>query len=100
MAIYQRNRDFNQILNTVEINTVPLRFIRTLKCVFQNGSTVLIEKEDLAEEDLATKDVKTLIKEQPFYESLEDLEIKINHVEVERFVTDSVEAIFLNALES
>jgi hypothetical protein len=71
-----------------------------LKCVFQNGETILIDKSDLTEVDVATKDVNALIKEHPLYENIEDLEVKINHVEVERFVVDSVEAIFLNALES
>lgn len=100
MAIYQREREFNDILEEVEINTIPLRFVRSLRCVFQNGSTVLIDSEDLTDEDLNTKDVESLIKEQPFYESLEDLQIKLNRVAIERDTTDIVETIFTNALES
>lgn len=98
MAIYQRDRDFNKIFSEITIDVVPLRFIKNITCLLEDGTQVVLDEETLREADEGnTDDLEKLIKKLDFYETLSDLQIRIDYDLVERDVDDRVRDILRRA---
>lgn len=98
MAIYQRDRDFNRIFSEINIDVVPLRFIKNITCLLDDGTQVVLDEETLREADEGnTDDLERLIKKLDFYETLSDLQIRIDYDLVERDVDDRVRDILKRA---
>lgn len=88
MAIYQRNRGFQAIIDELEVNTIPIRFVRELICYLKDGR--VFELKRLEEVDDSTTDLETFLKALDFFDELQDLKIHIDYEKVELDVTDQV----------
>ena len=85
MAIYQRDRDFHQIFSEINVDVIPLKFVKTITCVLNDGTRVILEENDFPAEDTGV-DLESMIKELDFYEQLADLRIHIDYARVEHEV--------------
>ncbi|SRR6056297_2088539 len=98
MAIYQRDRDFHRIFSEINIDVVPLRFIKNITCLLEDGRQVVLDEVSLREADHGqSDDLENLIKALDFYEDLNDLQIRIDYDLVERDVDDRVKDILNKA---
>lgn len=94
MAIYQRDREFLRIFSEIDIDVVPLRFIKDITCVLSDGRHIVLDEKDLREADEGNvDDLEHLIKQLDFYEDLSDLRIRIDYGLVERDVGADVNKI-------
>lgn len=95
MAIYQRDRDFHQIFSEINVDIIPLRFVKTITCLLTDGTKVILEEGDF-EVDETHDDLESMIKELDFYEQLADLRIHIDYARVEHDVGLEVAKILSN----
>ena len=94
MAIYQRDRDFHKIFSEIDIDVVPLKFIKDITCVLSDGRHIVLDEDDLREADEGNgDDLENLIRQLDFYENLSDLRIRIDYDLVQRNVGADVDKI-------
>jgi hypothetical protein len=98
MAIYQRDRDFHQMFADIEVDVVPLRFVKDITCHLNDGTKVVLHESDFTQEELETGDIETIIRGLHFYDSLTDLQVRIDYDRVEKDVVIDVD-ILLNKLK-
>jgi hypothetical protein len=98
MTIYQRDRDFHQMFAEIDVDVVPLRFVKDITCFLNDGTTVILSESDFTQEELKTGGVETIIRELTFYDNLTDLQIRIDYDRVEKDVVIDVENL-LNRLK-
>jgi hypothetical protein len=91
MAIYQRDRDFHQIFADIDVDVIPLKFVRDVTCYLNDGSTVILKEADFTEDERTKGNLETLIKNISFYEQVADLKIRIDYGRVEQDVVVEVE---------
>lgn len=89
MAIYQRDRNFYRIFSEVDVDVVPLKFIKDITCILGDGSTVVLDSTDFSKEP-EDSDLETMIKGLSFYEQVADLKILIDYEKVEQDVESEV----------
>jgi len=95
MAIYQRDRNFHQIFTEIDIDVIPLKFIRDITCYLTDGRKVVLDEKDFQNKS-DDKDLETLIKNLGFYEQMSDLQIRINYDRVEKDVEADVARLLKN----
>ncbi len=95
MAIYQRDRDFHQIFSEINVDIIPLRFVKTITCLLTDGTKVILEEGDF-EVDETHDDLESMIKDLDFYEQVADLRIHIDYARVEHDVGLEVAKILSN----
>lgn len=93
MAIYQRDRDFHRLFSEIDIDVIPLRFVKDVTCHLTDGKTVVLNQKDFSSKDLEEDHLENLIKDLDFYEDMADLSIRINYERVERDVGSQVDKI-------
>lgn len=94
MAIYQRDRDFHRIFSEIDIDVVPLRFVKDITCILSDGRRIVLDDADLREADEGNlDDLENLIKQLDFYDNLSDLHIRIDYSLVELNVGVDVDKI-------
>ena len=77
MALFKKDRSFDDILNGVIMNELPVKFIASIVVHLSNGSSIVFEGEDLAELD----DVDSLLKAEEmeeFREMIVDIQITMD----------------------
>lgn len=85
MAIYQRDRDFHRIFSEIDVDVIPLKFIKDITCHLNDGTKVVLNESDFRGEPEGN-DLESLIKKLDFYDELSDLKIRINYDRVEQDV--------------
>lgn len=92
MAIYQRDRDFHRLFAEIDVDVIPLKFIKDITCHLNDGTQVILDQDDFKNEG-GDGDLEMLIKNLEFYEHLADLKIRINYDLVESEVGSDVARI-------
>jgi len=95
MAIYQRDRNFHKIFAEIDVDVIPLKFIKDVTCYLTDGRKIVLDGADFGETEI-DDDLEKLIKELDFYENLSDLKIRIDYNRVERDVESEVEKLLNN----
>lgn len=93
MAIYQRDRDFHRLFSEIDVDVVPLKFVKDITCILADGSKVVLHECDFADEAAKGDHIEQLLRGLTFYESLTDLSIRINYDRVEEHVVVDVDKI-------
>lgn len=83
MAIYHRERHFQSIINDLDVETIPIRFIKDVTCDLRDGTTVVLQQEDLKGKSLTSRNIEAIVKDLDFFDMLEDLKIRIDFEKVE-----------------
>lgn len=96
MTIYQRDRDFHQLFSEIDVDVIPLKFVRDITFFLHDGSTIVMSKADFEDSDLADNDIESIIRDLDFYEELRDLSIRIDYGHVEKHVHVDVDKILGN----
>jgi len=96
MAIYQRDREFHKLISEINVDVVPLRFVQDITCILGDGSKVVINEDDFADEAAQGDHIESLLRNLTFYEDLSDLQIRINYARVEANVVIDVNNILKN----
>jgi hypothetical protein len=91
MTIYQRDRDFQQMFAEIDVDVVPLRFVKDITCFLNDGTSVTLSEGDFTQEELETSGVESIIHELSFYNEMTDLQIRIDYARVEKDVVIDVE---------
>ena len=99
MAIYQRDRDFHTLFAEIEVDVIPLKFIKEVVCHLNNGKQVVLTETDFTIEDLEMKDLDSMIRDLPFYEQMRDLSIRIDYHRVEKAVATQVNTMLTPLLK-
>jgi hypothetical protein len=90
MAIHQRDRNFHFLFSQIEVDVIPLKFVREVVCHLNGGKQITLTETDFSKEDLAIKDLESIVRELPFYEQMCDLSIRIDYNLVEKAVSKKV----------
>jgi hypothetical protein len=96
MAIYQRDRDFQNLFSQIEVDVIPIKFIQDVTCILKDGNKVVLDKSDFAFESENAGDLESILKNLPFYDELQDLSIRIDYNLVESEVEAEVNTILEN----
>lgn len=99
MAIYQRDRDFHTLFAEIEVDVIPLKFVREVVCHLNDGKKVVLTETDFTVEDLEMKDLESMIRDLPFYEQMRDLSIRIDYNLVEKAVSKKVSTMLTTLLK-
>lgn len=94
MAIHRNERRFQKIFSEIDINIVPVKFVKDVTCSLQNGNEIVLKAADLTNKT-ADDNLETVIRQLEFYDKLSELKIRINYELVEREVDEQVK-ILLN----
>jgi len=95
MAIYQKDRDFHKLFTELDVDVIPLRFIKDIICILQDGTKVTLDESDFNSNASNETHIEMLIKELDFYEVIADLKIRIDfdqladdvHTEVDKILS-------------
>ena len=91
MAIYQIKRNtIYQIMKTIEIKTMPLEYVDQIICRLDNGDIKIISMTNIDQTGNGFSDLEEFIKTFDWYESLNDMDIKMNYVKLEEEVISAV----------
>lgn len=93
MAIYQRDREFHRLFSEIEVDIIPIKFVRDITCYLLDGTTITLNENDLKKRYSDDGNLETVIKELEFYDELADLQIRINYDRVEKDVSVEVKNI-------
>ena len=88
MAIYRRDRNFQNMMSEIEVDTIPLRFVRDINCVLQDGTKLVLGQQDFDQD--CKEDLESMLKNLEFFESITDLRISIDFDKVEADVSEHV----------
>jgi hypothetical protein len=89
MALIKRDRSFDDILNDVVMNELPVKFIATVNVVLNNGSSIVFEGADLEGLD----DIDTILKSdelQEYKDMIVDVQITMDSDLLKKSVTKHV----------
>ena len=86
MAIYQKDRDFHRLFSEIDIDVVPLKFVRDITCILGDGTKVVLNEGDFKTEADQGEHIEQLLRALSFYENMTDLQIRINYDRVEEHV--------------
>ncbi len=86
MAIFRRDRSFSKIMNEVDVESIPVHFIKRLKLYLTDSTIVTIEKDDLQKVD----SIEELLIQCNFVHQVMDMSIELDYDGIEEDVTDQV----------
>jgi hypothetical protein len=92
MALIKRDRSFDDILNDVVMNELPVKFIATVNVVLNNGSSIVFEGSDLEGLD----DIDTILKSeelQEYKDMIVDVQITMDSDLLKKSVTKHVASL-------
>lgn len=90
MAIYRRDRSFDNILRDVIADELPFKYVRTLEVDLNNGQTINWDHNDLKGFD-SVQQVLTLSEE--IAENIVDIRIEVDFNDIESDVGDRVSSL-------
>jgi len=93
MAIYQRDRNFHELFADIDVDIIPLKFIRDVTCFLDDGTKIVLSENDFVDSEANGGDLESLVRDLKFYDHLTDLSIRINYDKVEKDVGTEVEKI-------
>jgi len=86
MAIYQRDRDFYRLFSQIDIDVVPLKFVKTITCILGDGSKIVLHQSDFSEQAEQGQHTAQLINSLSFHERMTDVGIHIDYNRVQESV--------------
>lgn len=86
MAIFRRDRSFSKIINEVDVESIPVHFIKRLKISLIDGSTIIIDHEDIQK----VESIEALLIASDFASDIVDMAIELDYDGIEEDVTDQV----------
>ena len=86
MAIFRRDRSFSKIINEVDVESIPIHFIKRLKISLIDGSVVIIDQEELQK----VESIESLLMASSFVHELVDMSIELDYDGIEEDVTEQV----------
>lgn len=91
MPIHKKDRSFQNIVNELEISSVPAEFLQQLSLVCENGDRILFEKETLDEivdngESNLVKTLIDIVEQEGLEKKITDVELVIDYKKLEQEV--------------
>ena len=86
MAIFRRDRSFSKIMNEVDVESIPVHFIKRLKISLVDGSQVIIDHDELQK----VESIESLLIASDFVSEIVDMAIELDYDGIEEDVTDQV----------
>lgn len=96
MAISRRDRSFSKIINEVDVETIPVHFIRSLKLQLDDGSLIIIDQEELEKCD----SLEELLINSNIAHQIVDMNIELDYDLIESDVTEKVNNLLNKEKES
>jgi len=86
MAIFRRDRSFSKIINEVDVETIPVHFIKRLKLTLFDGRMEIIEADELSD----APSMEALLMTKEYVSEIMDMAIELDFDLIETDVTDQV----------
>ena len=86
MAISRRDRSFSKIINEVDVETIPVHFIKRLKLFLDDGSIIVIDQEEVQKVD----SIEELLMSLHVASQITDMSIELDYDLIETDVTEQV----------
>jgi protein-L-isoaspartate O-methyltransferase len=86
MAIFRRDRSFSKIINEVDVETIPVHFIKRLKLTLFDGRMEIIEGDELSD----APSMEALLMTKEYVSEIMDMAIELDFDLIETDVTDQV----------
>jgi hypothetical protein len=87
MPIHKRDRNFQKIVNELEIKSVPTEFVQQLTLVCENGDEIIFDEDTIKiyqeETDFITALIKLVEDNDDLQSKIIDVEIVINYKKLE-----------------
>ncbi len=90
MAIYRRDRSFDNILRDVIADELPFRYVRLLEVELESGSTISWHKEDLEGFDSVAQ---VLAMNESLLDNVVDIRIEVDFGDIEDDVSSRVQSL-------
>lgn len=90
MAIHQRDRNFHRYLAEIEIDVIPLKFIRDITCHLEDGSSVTLSEGDFNPDDIENNHTENVLRNLDYFDNVIDVKIRIDYTRVEEIVSATV----------
>jgi hypothetical protein len=94
MAIHKRQRQFQKLFGEIIIETIPLKFVRDITCNLDNGTTIVIGKDEIRRSSEKFNSVEEYIQSLEFFSILSDLRIRPDFSKVEKDIESQLSEIF------
>tara|TARA_B100000902_G_scaffold399574_1_gene471118 strand:+ start:4009 stop:4305 length:297 start_codon:yes stop_codon:yes gene_type:complete len=86
MAISRRDRSFSKIINEVDVETIPVHFIKRLKLSLDDGSLYIIEQDEVQK----ASSIEELLMSMAIASQIIDMSIELDYDGIELDVTEKV----------
>ncbi len=86
MAISRRDRSFSKIINEVDVEKVPVHFIKRLKLSLDDGSLYIIEQDEVQK----ASSIEELLMSMAIASQIIDMSIELDYDGIELDVTEKV----------
>lgn len=86
MAIFRRDRSFSKIINEVDVESIPVHFIKRLKITLFDGTIITIDRDELQK----VESIESLLMSSNFVHEMMDMSIELDYDGIEEDVTDQV----------
>ena len=86
MAISRRDRSFSKIINEVDVETIPVHFIKRLKLSLDDGSLYIIEQDEVQK----ASSIEELLMSMAIASQIIDMSIELDYEGIELDVTEKV----------
>ena len=90
MAIYRRDRSFDNILRDVIADELPFRYVRHLEVELENGGAISWRKEDLEGFDSVAQ---VLAMNESLLDNIVDIRIEVDFGDIEDDVSARVQSL-------
>jgi len=87
MAVHRRDRSFSKIIDEVDMEAIPVHYIKTIIINFEDGSLMELNKQDLKKIDTIEELLISKFNEE---NNIVDMSIELDFDLIEENVTDKV----------
>lgn len=92
MAIFRRDRSFSKIFDEVDVETIPVHFIKQVRFIMDDNTEIIIDQDEMQKVD----SIEQLILGGSFRGNIVDMHIQLDYDSIEKDVTDNVNKLLNN----
>lgn len=92
MAIFRRDRSFSKIFDEVDVETIPVHFIKQVRFIMDDNTEIIIDHEEMQKVD----SIEQLILGGSLSGNIVDMQIQLDYDSIEKDVTSNVNKLLNN----
>lgn len=92
MAIFRRDRSFSKIFDEVDVETIPVHFIKQVRFIMDDNTEIIIDHEEMQKVD----SIEQLVLGGSLNGTIVDMQIQLDYDSIEQDVTSNVSKLLNN----